>query len=358
MIGIGIGAADRLPATVDSRQVPRRDPGETMTSAPPMPAVGEPLPQDAAPARVRDEMRRRVDGVTAEPVVFLASGTPLAGVLYRPEDARGPLPGIVVTGTWTSVREQMADRYAARLAALGFATLAFDHTGYGASGGTLRDYESPALKARDIGDAVGHLAARTDVVDPERIGALGVCASAGYTVSNAVTDRRVRALALVAPWLHDARIVADTYGGAEGVAVRMAAGARARSRYEATGEVEYVPAVGAGDPLTAMPFDLDFYQDPQRGAVPAWPNRFAVMAWPGWLTYDPVAAAPRVEQPVLLVHSEDAAIPQGAHRFAAGVPGHVDQHWQDGTQFDFYDGDAHVDRAVALAGAHFADHLR
>ncbi len=53
---------------------------------------------------------------------------------------------MVVTGTWTSVREQMADRYAARLAARGFMTLAFDHTGYGASGGRVRDYESPALK--------------------------------------------------------------------------------------------------------------------------------------------------------------------------------------------------------------------
>ncbi|MGY1608970.1 MULTISPECIES: alpha/beta hydrolase [unclassified Geodermatophilus] len=323
-----------------------------MTAAPPMP-----VRTATAPARVRDERRRRADGVTAEAVVFPAHGTPLAGVLYRPAGVSGPLPGVVVTGTWTSVREQMADRYAARLAARGHAALAFDHTGYGTSGGALRDYESPGLKARDIGDAVGYLAGRTDVVDPGRIGALGVCASAGYTVSNAVADPRVRALALVAPWLHDAEVVADTYGGAEGVAMRMAAGARARSHHEATGEVTYVPAVGVGDPLTAMPFDIDFYQDPLRGGVPAWSNRFAVMAWPGWLTYDPISLAPRVRQPVLLVHSEDAAIPQGAHRFAASVAGTIDQYWDDGTQFDFYDGDAHVDRAVSLAGAHFAEHL-
>ncbi len=328
-----------------------------MTSAPPMP-VREDVVHTRVPARIRDEARRRADGVMAEAVVLPASGVPLAGVLYRPGNARGPLPGVVVTGTWTSVREQMADRYAARLAARGFATLAFDHTGYGASGGTLRDYESPALKARDIGAAVGYLASRRDVVDPRRIGALGVCASAGYTVSNAVTDRRVRALALVAPWLHDAQIVADTYGGADEIALRMAAGARARSCHEATGEVVYVPAVGTGDPLTAMPFDVDFYQDPMRGGIPAWGNRFAVMAWPGWLTYDPIAAGRQVRQPVLLVHSEDAAVPLGAHRLAAAVPGEVDQHWLDGTQFDFYDDEDHVDDAVSLAGAHFADSLR
>ncbi|SFO43964.1 hypothetical protein SAMN05660359_03499 [Geodermatophilus obscurus] len=324
-----------------------------MTSAPPMP-----VRTGLAPARIRDEVRRRTDGVTAEAVVFPAHGTPLAGVLYRPGNARGPLPGVVVTGSWTSVREQMADRYAARLAARGFATLAFDHTGYGASGGSparLRVAGPQGPRHRGRRRLPGRPA---DVVDPRRVGALGVCASAGYTVSNAVTDRRVRALALVAPWLHDAQIVADTYGGADEVALRMTAGARARSHHEGTGEVTYVPAVGSGDPLAAMPFDVDFYLDPLRGAVPAWGNRFAVMAWPGWLTYDPIAAARRVRQPVLLVHSEDAAVPLGAHRLAAAVPGDVDQHWLDGTQFDFYDGDVHVDDAVSLAGAHFADALR
>ncbi|WNV73735.1 alpha/beta hydrolase [Geodermatophilus sp. DSM 44513] len=314
----------------------------------------------SSPAHTRDEARRRADGVTAEAVVFPAAGTPLAGVLYRPGDATGPLPGVVVTGTWTSVREQMADRYAARLAARGYATLAFDHTGYGASGGALRDYESPALKARDISAAVGFLAQRPDAVDAARLAALGVCASAGYTASNAVADPRVRALALVAPWLHDADVVAEAYGGPDGVAERMRAAALARSRYEATGDpgdVEYVPAVGAGDPLAAMPFDLDFYQDPQRGGVPAWPNRFAVMAWPGWLTYDPVALAPRVRQPVLVVHSEQGAIPAGAHRFADALPAPATVEWRDGTQFDFYDGDTHVDDAVDRAAAHFAAHL-
>ncbi len=126
-----------------------------------------------ARARARDEDRRQRDGVTAEAVTFPAAGLPLAGVLYRPTDATGALPAAVITGTWTSVREQMADRYAARLAARGFTTLAFDHTGYGASAGALRDYESPALKTRDINAAVTYLAGRTDLVEPDRIGALG-----------------------------------------------------------------------------------------------------------------------------------------------------------------------------------------
>jgi hypothetical protein len=39
---------------------------------------------DTAAARVRDERRRRADGVTAGAVVFKAHGTPLVGVLYPP----------------------------------------------------------------------------------------------------------------------------------------------------------------------------------------------------------------------------------------------------------------------------------
>jgi len=304
-------------------------------------------------ARARDEAHRQRDGVTAEAVAFPAAGLPLAGVLYRPAGATSALPAAVITGTWTSIREQMADRYAARLAARGFTTLAFDHTGYGASAGALRDYESPALKTRDINAAVTYLTGRTDLVQPDRIGALGVCASAGYTTSNAVTDPRVRALALVAPWLHDAAIVAENYGGPDGIAERMRAAALARSRYEASGGVAYVPAVGGSEPLAAMAFDIDFYQNPDRGAVAAWPNRFAVMAWPGWLSYDPISLAPHLNQPTLVVHSDQAAIPAGAHRFADALTAPKQIEWLDGTQFDFYDDDTHVDAAVDLAATHF-----
>ena len=310
----------------------------------------------ATTARARDEARRTADGVTAEPVTFLSGGVPLAGVLYRPAAATAALPAVVVTGTWTSVREQMADRYAARLAARGFTSLAFDHTGYGASAGALRDYESPALKTRDIHAAVTYLSSRADLVDPGRLAALGVCASAGYTTSNAVSDPRVRALALIAPWLHDAAIVEQSYGGAAGIADRMRAAALSRTRYELDGTVDYAPAVGADNPQAAMPFDIDFYQDPQRGAIPAWPNKFATIAWPGWLTYDPIALAPLVKQPTLIVHSDQAAIPDGARRFAANLPEGTDE-WHDGTQFDFYDDDSHVDLAVDLAAQHLLKQL-
>lgn len=288
---------------------------------------------------------------TTVAVSFDSDGVELVGNLYLPAGA-APHPAVVVTGTWTSVKEQMANRYAEHLAARGFAALSFDFTNFGGSGGAIRDYESPALKVRDIHHAVSFLSARPEI-DFDRIAALGVCASAGYTTLNAVADNRVRALALVAPWLHDADIVEEVYEGATGVARRIDAARTARRRYEDTGVVDYVPAVDGTNPDAAMPWDIDFYLSPDRGRIEQWPNRFAVMSWLDWLTFDPIAAARRITVPTIMVHSEDAAIPQGARAFFDQLTTEKEEHWLTGDQFDFYDG-----TNVAEAGDLVADFLR
>ncbi|MFI8928737.1 alpha/beta hydrolase [Streptomyces sp. NPDC053474] len=292
-------------------------------------------------------------------VTFDSEGAPLTGNLFLPQgaDATGPLPGVVVAGTWTSVKELMADRYAARLADRGYAALSFDFTGFGESGGEPRDVEDPARKVRDIHHALTFLAAH-EAVDGDRLGALGICAAAMYMSDNAAHDPRVRSLALVAPWLHDAAVVEEAYGGAAAVAEKIKTGREARARYDETGEVDYVPVVSATDERAAMPYDIDFYLNPERGSIPAWPNRFAVMSWADWLTYDSIALAPRIHQPTLLVHSEGAAIPQGARRFHSGLAGPKDILWTQGTQFDFYDAEPQVTLAADTAAAHFARSLR
>ncbi|MEV5429289.1 alpha/beta fold hydrolase [Streptomyces sp. NPDC052701] len=295
-----------------------------------------------------------------ETVVFPGDRAKLTGTLFLPADTPGTgpsrLPAVVVAGTWTSVKEQMADRYAERLARLGYAALSFDFTGFGESGGEPRDYESPAQKTDDLRHAVTFLAGHPRV-DVGRIGALGICAGAMYVSANAVDDPRVRSLALVAPWLHDARVCRDAYGGEAEVARRVAAGRAARAAYEATGEVEYVPMVSARDPRAALPYEIDFYLSPERGGIPAWPNRFAVMSWAEWLTFDALALAPRLDRPTLLVHSPDAAIPDGARRFHESLAGPARIHWTTGTQFDFYDREPQVSIAVEEAGRHFRDTL-
>ncbi|MFE9751066.1 alpha/beta hydrolase [Saccharothrix saharensis] len=288
---------------------------------------------------------------TRHEVAFPSGGTTLSGTLFLP-DTGSAAPGIVVAGTWTSVKELMADRYAERLADRGYAALSFDFTGFGRSGGAPRDVEDPDRKVRDIHHAVTFLASHPSV-DADRLGALGICAAAMYMAANAADDPRVGSLALIAPWLHDAVICEEAYGGADAVAQKIEAAREARARYDETGVVDYVPVVSATDPDAAMPFDIDFYLNPARGGIPAWPNRFAVMAWENRLTYDSITLARSITQPTVLVHSEDAAIPEGARRFHAGLAGPKDILWSQGTQFDFYDQEPQVTVAADTAAAHF-----
>ncbi|HZP14954.1 MAG TPA: alpha/beta hydrolase [Nocardioides sp.] len=297
-----------------------------------------------------------VAATTVESVAFESDGAMLAGHLYVPDVAAAvALPAVVVTGTWTSVKEQMADHYAAGLAAQGFVALSFDFAGFGVSGGEPREVESARRKASDIRHAVEFLAAHP-TVEPERIAALAICASAMYAALAVTEGAQLHALTLVAPWIHDAELVRTVYGES-GVKDRLEAGERATDRYDRTGVVEYVPAADSRDPHAAMPMEVDFYTNPRRGGIPGWPNRFAVMAWPEWLGLDGVGLAPHVTVPTLIVHSPDAAVPDGARRFYEGLGGPKEIVWTTGTQVDFYDQQPNVGLALDHATSHFSTYL-
>ncbi|MEM7158471.1 MAG: alpha/beta fold hydrolase [Myxococcota bacterium] len=296
------------------------------------------------------------DGVRIERVRFSSMGERVAGYLYRPATGEGPHPGVVVLGSWTTVKEQMAGRYAAELAKRGFAALAFDPRGYGESGGQPRNLESASMKMADVAAAVAFLR-RDSRVATDSVGALGICAGAGFVAGAAVNAPGLGAVALVAPWLHDAGLVEAIYGGEAGVKERLDRAAAAQSHYDATGEVEYVPAVSTTDESAAMYGPFDYYLDAARGAVEAWPNAFATMAWTEWLTFDPHPFAAQQRAPLLMVHSEQAAIPEGARRFHGAVPKAEPIRWLEGTQFDFYDDPNTVGPAVDAVAEHLRAHL-
>ena len=118
---------------------------------------------------------------TTNRVRFASDGDVLVGDLHRPVETSESFNGavVVVTGSWTTSKEQQADFYARRLAAAGISSLTFDFRGFGQSQGRPRDWENPERKIADINAAITHLTGRGDV-DPDRIGAVGVCASSGY----------------------------------------------------------------------------------------------------------------------------------------------------------------------------------
>src|SRR5262249_56209617 len=122
-------------------------------------------------------------------------GLTLAGGLRA--RAGGRRPGLVFTGPFTGTRDQVTGTYAAALAEAGYATLAFDHRNFGESGGRPRRDEDPQGKLADLRAAVSFLRARPEV-DPERIGAIGICLGGGYALKFAAFDPRVKAFAGIA----------------------------------------------------------------------------------------------------------------------------------------------------------------
>lgn len=145
-----------------------------------------------------DKVFPRSDKVDHQKVSFKNRyGITLVGDLYLPR-RRGSerLPAIVVGGPFGAVKEQSSGLYAQTIAELGFATLAFDPSYTGESGGAPRNVASPDINTEDFSAAVDCLGLRQEV-DRERIGMIGICGWGGMALNAVAVDKRVRAVAAV-----------------------------------------------------------------------------------------------------------------------------------------------------------------
>jgi fermentation-respiration switch protein FrsA (DUF1100 family) len=122
----------------------------------------------------------------------------LAGDLYMPKniDKSQKYMAIVVGHPFGGVKEQTSGLYAQRLAEMGYITLAFDAAFQGDSGGEPRRIEVPEIRIEDYSAAVDFLS-NHPLVDPNRIGVLGICGGGGYSVSATQIDHRIKALATI-----------------------------------------------------------------------------------------------------------------------------------------------------------------
>ena len=133
------------------------------------------------------------DTITREKVHFRNRyGIALCGDLYLPKDAAEVLTAVAVAGPFGAVKEQCAGLYAEELASRGFATLAFDPSFIGESGGEARNVASPDINTEDFSAAVDFLSTR-DFVDPKKVGILGICGWGGMALNAAAMDTRIKA---------------------------------------------------------------------------------------------------------------------------------------------------------------------
>ena len=275
---------------------------------------------------------------------FDVDGDRIVGELRVPT---GATTGLVFLGPLTSVKEQVPGNYAKAMAKRGFATLAFDNRHFGESSGEPRQYEHPPRKVEDVRAAVGAL--KSAGID--KIGAVGVCAGAGYMAGAVATEPNIEAFATVAGFFHDSRKQREWMGDRFDLAVERARAAR--ERFESRGECEFIPAVGEGD--VAMPLAEAFeYYGTARGAVPNYQNRFAVMSREHTLVWDAQRYAAQIDVPTLLVHSEHALAPALARQFFKALAGKKTEQWLESRgQIDFYDDPKMIELVADLLADHF-----
>jgi uncharacterized protein len=280
---------------------------------------------------------------------FFHGGTQLMGELFRNTDRLDSRqPGVVVTGSWLTVKEQMPEAYAIRLAERGYAAFTFDFTGFGESGGVPRQAEIPDRKIADLSAAVD-FTSTLSFVEPDNLTHLAICASAQYGLVALTRGVRVSRFVSVAGWYHDPISVAPFYGGLSGVAARLDLARAAIGHQAANGAIDMVLAYKAGDPTAGMSFESDYYGNSKRGALPAWKNEMATMSWLYFLTFDGVRAADHVSTPALFVHSDGCVFPNNVRSVHTRLRGPKKLLWTEGGQTDFYDLPTQVELAVNAA---------
>ena len=140
-------------------------------------------------------------------------GVTLSADMYIPKNAEGKLSAIAVCGPFGAVKEQAAGLYAQTMAERGFLTIAFDPSFTGESSGEPRYMASPDINTEDFMAAVDFLSLQ-DIVDPEKIGIIGICGWGGMAINTAALDTRVKAT--VASTMYDmSRVNANGYFDSE-----------------------------------------------------------------------------------------------------------------------------------------------
>ena len=140
-----------------------------------------------------DKVFPQSDKVDHRKVTFVNRyGITLAADMYVPRGFSGPLPAVAVCGPFGAVKEQASGLYAQTLAERGFLTIAFDPSFTGESGGQPRYVASPDINTEDFCAAVDFLVTHP-LVDPERVGILGICGWGGLSINAAAIDTRVKA---------------------------------------------------------------------------------------------------------------------------------------------------------------------
>ncbi len=278
-------------------------------------------------------------------------------------DEGGSYPAVIVSHPGGGVKEQTAGTYAKKLAKLGFIAIAYDASYQGESGGAPRQLENPHIRTEDVSAVLDYLTT-LPYVDNDRIGAMGICAGAGYTANAAINDRRIKAVGTVSMvnigqmfrngWLGDVK-------DADAVPY-IQAGSDARTSDASGNPVATIPLAPLNEadaPNEELRQAWEYYHTP-RAQHPNAPGFATARSLAQIIPYDAFNKAEAfLTQPLKMVAGSKAGSKwMSDDLIARAASTDKSMHIVEGANhMELYDGEAYVNEAVSVLAPFFTANL-
>lgn len=283
-------------------------------------------------------------------VTFKSFGVNLVGDLYLPEDfdEKRKYKAIVGASPFPQVKDQIPATYGHEMAARGFIYLGFDYLGMGDSPALPGEFKKSRYMFRLIEntwDAVSYLGTLPFVAE---IYGLGVCQGGSIIASSAVTDHRMKKIAMVSGMM-----AADDFQWADREVANQqiaASNASMQKMYE-TGEPDYVTPFLLDDEMTREEFievggnpmvgeTYDYYgRDGAKGpiAIPNYTNMHIGDQAMQSLISIGEAYADKIVQPSLTIYSKSAFTAICSTQFVEKLTNeHEELAFDEFSHVDFY----------------------
>lgn len=284
---------------------------------------------------------------------FLSAGTRCAGTLFLPEGESPPV--VAMAHGFGAERSFRLPAFAERFVDEGLAVYLFDYRNFGDSAGEPRNLVSPRRHVADWGAAIEHVRGLREV-DGSRVGLWGTSFSGGHAMVAAAKFKPVSAVVSQVPFVDG---VATALGFKPSFVAR-AVGHAARDvvRMAAAMPPHVVPVVGEPHQFAMMntPDSMPGYMALVPGES-SWRNECPARIALTLTAYRPIAWAPRIDCPVLVVLAENDSLISGdsVRRTAARMKNATVVPMPVG-HFDVYAGEW-FEKTVAIEGEFLARHL-
>ncbi|MBQ9173738.1 MAG: alpha/beta hydrolase [Bacteroidales bacterium] len=260
-----------------------------------------------------DAIGENVPGkVNIHRVNYTVEGIDVVANVYTPAGYRenGSYAAVVVAHPNGGSKDQVAGLYAQKLAEAGFVTIAFDARYQGESGGQPRRTDKPANRMGDIMGAVDFIQ-NYPGVDPERVGAFGICGGGGYTFATAQVDKRIKAVGTLSLFnTGDVRRNGYMRTQKSDIAERQREASLARQKEAAGAEPELAGFMN-WTPEEARQIKVDLYRDGYfyygvTHKSPHAPGTYLKSSLMDMMAWDATDHADLINQPLLIIAGEIA----------------------------------------------------